>query len=359
MFTYKIPFSEWLSASNKVHNNKYDYSLVNYINSKTKVKIICPEHGEFEQRADIHKNGNGCKKCSDIKRGNKRKMTKNIFIEKSNFIHNNKYDYSLVNYVNSKTKVEIICPEHGKFNQIPSLHINQKQGCPKCGKRKSINKRTKSNKSFLKQANIIFDNKYEYKEEYKNCSDLIEIICPKHGKFFKTPNNHLSKKQGCPKCFSSKGEHEIMRVLEENDIDYITQHTFEGCVGKRSLKFDFYLPDYNMCIEYDGVQHFKPINHFGGYKGFMETKKRDYIKNEYCESNNINLIRIGYQDYDNIKDILKPIIKKRDQMIPFSLNHISLLSSDPGEVQWELYYSFDCSCFSPLNSTVSSSLPLV
>ena len=109
-----------------IHGSKYDYSLVEYKNNYTKVKIICIEHGEFEQRPDNHLTGQRCGKCY----GKNRKTSD--FILKANKIHKNKYDYSHVNYINSTTPVIIICKQHGEFNQTPDIHINQKCGCPQC-----------------------------------------------------------------------------------------------------------------------------------------------------------------------------------------------------------------------------------
>ena len=116
----------FIGRSNIIHNDKYDYSLVDYINNKTKVRIICFEHGEFWQIPANHLNGSGCPKCN-----NNYKLTTDLFIERSNIIHDNKYDYSLVNYKNNKTKVIIICNKHGEFKQRPDAHLNG-QGCSKC-----------------------------------------------------------------------------------------------------------------------------------------------------------------------------------------------------------------------------------
>ena len=117
-----------------VHGNKYDYSKVEYYNCKEKVCIICPEHGEFWQTPDNHLQGRGCPICRYI--SSSKKNTKNIndFIKKAEEVHNKKYDYSKVEYKNNSTKVCIICPEHGEFWQTPTVHIDKKQGCPKCSK---------------------------------------------------------------------------------------------------------------------------------------------------------------------------------------------------------------------------------
>jgi len=123
---HKIPSTkEFINKANKIHNNKYSYSKVNYINAKTKVIIICKKHGEFLQTPNSHLNGTNCKKCSS------KKMSLGEFIKKANKVYNNKYDYSKVNYVKSRTKIIIICPVHGKFLQRPDFHLKNR-GCKKC-----------------------------------------------------------------------------------------------------------------------------------------------------------------------------------------------------------------------------------
>lgn len=129
----KSNYDDFVIKSRKIHGSKYDYSLVNYINAKTKVKIICSEHGIFEQTPDNHISGHGCSKCATYKNSNKKTLiSSNNFIKYANNIHNNFYDYSLVKYVNAKTWVDIICPKHGIFQQMPNDHLSNK-GCPKCG----------------------------------------------------------------------------------------------------------------------------------------------------------------------------------------------------------------------------------
>ena len=122
----KSTSSQFIERSNIIHKNKFDYSLTNYINNKTKVVIICPKHGKFEQYPSNHLKGIGCMECSG-----KRKLTNKEFIEKSNIIHKNKFDYSLTNYINNKSKVTIICPKHGKFEQIANYHLSG-HGCLRC-----------------------------------------------------------------------------------------------------------------------------------------------------------------------------------------------------------------------------------
>jgi hypothetical protein len=136
---------EFVSNANKVHGNKYDYSKVDYINSGTKVEIICPKHGSFFQTPRNHIAGQACKECGYEKL--KEKFTKNSdkFKEQANLIHNNKYDYSKVKYVNNHTPVEIVCPEHGTFFQSPSSHLKGRR-CPDCARISGIEKHIKWSK---------------------------------------------------------------------------------------------------------------------------------------------------------------------------------------------------------------------
>jgi len=281
-----------------IHNNKYDYSLTKYVNNNTKVKIICKKHGVFEQVASYHTQGNGCQKCC-----NTTKLTKDLFIKKSKEINGDKYDYSLVNYKNNKTKIKLICKYHGVFEQRPDAHISQKQGCFECA---LMNSRYDI-KDFINKANGVHDNKYDYSlVDYQNARTDVIIICPIHGKFKQNSHTHL-RGSGCPVCGESKGEKIIRKILKKNKIIYETQKSFDGCKFVNILFFDFYLPEHNICIEFDGKQHFEVVKMWGGEKGLQERILKDQIKNEYCSENNIKLFRIKYDE--NINDRMNGIIK--------------------------------------------------
>lgn len=122
----------FIEDANKAHDNFYDYSLVNYINARKKVEIICPTHGNFWQTPDTHLRPSGCMKCKNEKVGKLNALTKEKFIKKANVLHNNKYNYDLVNYKNEHSVLDIICPVHGKFKQKAANHFKS-QGCKKCG----------------------------------------------------------------------------------------------------------------------------------------------------------------------------------------------------------------------------------
>ncbi len=165
--------------------------------------------------------------------------------------------------------------------------------------------KAKTTEQFIKDAKIIHGDKYDYSlVNYKKANSKVEITCKKHGSFWQVPYSHLQG-HGCPSCNSSRGEEEVKRYLLENNIKFEQQKVFNGCIYKNELKFDFYLPKYNLCIEYDGMQHFEAIEYFGGEKEFKKIQDRDKVKNEYCKSNNIYIIRIKYDE--NIRKKLQEV----------------------------------------------------
>lgn len=291
----------FISKVNQIHNNKYNYKKTIYTKANCKVIIICKTHGDFNQRASAHISGQGCPKCANLIKNESKTSNKNEFINKANIIHNNKYDYSLVEYINAKTKIKIICEKHGEFEQIPKNHI-QESGCPNCSKNIKYD-----TKSFIKIANKIHNNKYNYtKTIYVNKRTKVKITCLFHGIFEQEAGSHIRKNgSGCPYCKESKGELKIKTILEKNNIIFIRQKTFDDCKLIKKLPFDFYLPDYNTCVEYDGEQHFKSIPIFGGDKRLIKQQFTDNTKNLYCKINNINLFRISY--LDNIEEIMVKI----------------------------------------------------
>jgi very-short-patch-repair endonuclease len=270
-----------------VRGDLYDYKLVKFKGNHSKIDIICNKHGVFKQSVANHLSGQGCPKCAN------NYFNLSEYLSKVNYIHNNKYDYSKFQYINAITKSIIICPEHGEFECTPNNHKTHSSGCPKCSGRLSIKER-------LDRLKSIHNNRYEYIGfKYETVNDKIKIKCELHGIFEQTVHNHENA-QGCPVCKTSIGEKTIKEYLDKNNLNYEEQYSFKDCVDKYPLKFDFYLPEHNICVEYDGIQHFEPVELFGGERAFKERKKRDNIKDIYCKENNIGLIRIPYYEKDNI-----------------------------------------------------------
>lgn len=193
---------QFIQESQQKHGDKYDYTSVDYVNAKTKVKIICPIHGVFIQNPNNHRNGAGCTQCAINKR--KDRTTKDEFIRKAKKIHEDKYDYSLVNYINLNTKVNIICPIHGVFMQNPHNH-QRGTGCPQCGnKRRGEREKPKTTKQFIQDARKAHGDDYDYSlSTYITKHKKVKIICPHHGVFEQRPRDHL-KSHGCPQCGKKK-----------------------------------------------------------------------------------------------------------------------------------------------------------
>jgi Zn finger protein HypA/HybF involved in hydrogenase expression len=294
----KLKLETIIDRANKIHNYKYDYSLISDYNGvMDKYSIKCLEHGVWETSLDNHvTKKSGCPKCKGFNHSFNEK------IDRANKIHNYKYDYSLIYDIKFQDNYEFICKTCSHvFSNSWSNHVHKKQGCPKCN---PSGRKKRTLESIKKQISDL-NTGYEYNwKTYKNYfSNEFEIKCPKHGWFTQQLSNHLQG-QRCPKCKRSKGEEIIENFLTENNIIYETQKTFEGCKNKRMLPFDFYIPSKNLCIEYDGELHSKPVDFFGGEISLKQTQHNDQIKNKFCEDNNISLIRISYINFNNIQNIL-------------------------------------------------------
>jgi len=242
-----------------------------------------------------------------------KKLTQEEFIERANVIHNQKYDYSLTAYIDMTKSIVVTCPMHGPFNIQACNHVRvlkQKpqlnaSGCPNCGKEhtRDRNKQGRLTKErFIEKANIVHLFKYTYPGMYKGMNHKIDIICPHHGMFLQQGINHL-RGTGCPRCKNSKGQTKIAKLLTKHSIKYISEYSFVDCLGdKLPLKFDFWLPDKQILIEYDGEQHFGPVIFHQNMTQatadtmFRQTCKYDKIKNKYAELKKLKLIRIPYYE---------------------------------------------------------------
>jgi hypothetical protein len=290
---------EFIKQAKEVHGDKYDYSKVLYEHSLKKVCIICPKHGEFWQIPNTHLQGKGCRKCV------LETLTFNTktFIEKAREIHGNKYDYSKVEYVNSQTKVCIICPKHGEFWQIPNAHL-QGNGCLKCSYETRNDCKRLTTEQFIEKAREVHGDKYDYsKVKYINTHIPVCIICPKHGEFWQVPHFHLLG-NGCRKCRQSKMEVEITKILTENNIKFIPECGASKFKWLGKLKYDFYLPQYNIAIECQGKQHFIPVKHFGGEKEFIKRKTQDNKKLKLSNKNGVKILYYANYKYDFPYDVI-------------------------------------------------------
>ena len=229
---------EFITKAKEVHGDKYDYSKVEYKDTKTPVCIICPVHGEFTQSPALHLKGHGCKKCGNEKSVSSTRSNTQEFVTKAKEVHGDKYDYSKVEYVNSNTPVCIVCPIHGEFWQTPSKHLSG-QGCVKCTNPNA----GMTTEEFIAKAKEVHGNKYDYsKVKFEGIKKPVCIICHEkdefgreHGEFWQVAENHL-KGSGCHKC---SGKHrmtteefiETAKLVHGDKYDY-SKTVFTGSDNK-------------------------------------------------------------------------------------------------------------------------------
>lgn len=202
---------EFIQKAKAVHGDKYDYSKVEYVDNKSKIIIICSEHGEFSQRPNDHLMGAGCPLCGRARSANSHTKSRESFIEQAKKVHGDKYDYSKVDYVNIGSKVCIICREHGEFWQVPYSHLKGHK-CPKCANDTKNKKRIYSQDEIIEKLHAIFGERYGYDRVlYKNMRTPIILVCHEkdangieHGEFSMRPDNIFSCHQGCPKCYDDR-----------------------------------------------------------------------------------------------------------------------------------------------------------
>jgi hypothetical protein len=226
--------------------------------------------------------------------------------------HNNTYNYSLVSYIKANIKVTIICPIHGPFMQRPNDHLRG-NGCPCCKFEKIATLKRSNVESFISKAQSIHGNEYDYSGVvYKNAITKVVIRCRHHGTFFQTPDKHIGSSMGCPKCSftTSHGEKTIQRIFDTNKIYYEREKRFDDLIGttpNSRLRYDFWLPQFNTLIEFDGEHHFSSIRIKGKLSeeqskiAHHKTVHNDLIKNEYAKINGYKLIRIHWSELSKLK----------------------------------------------------------
>jgi very-short-patch-repair endonuclease len=289
-------------------NGKYTYDESEIDGLYKEIKFICTIHShEFYQTPKNHIEYEGCEFCQKVNR----RLGRNEIINRiENKFGKDCFDTSKIpNTVLTTDTVQLICLECScEFpRRITDLIYNNSCGCPECsrenaklGKEKFVLKSVK----MRKKLGLPFYN-YD-KVIYINNRTNVNIICLECGAIFpQTPDNHLNG-CGCPFCRISKGELSVKKFLEEGKIEYIQQYPFER------QRFDFYLPKYGAFIEFDGEQHFKPINYFGGKEAFIKNQERDHRKNNYCRGK-FPLLRIPWYEYKNIKSIVNGFIKNMNK----------------------------------------------
>jgi hypothetical protein len=278
---------KFIKSATLIHEDKYDYSKVDYTSAKSKVIIICRTHGEFRQIPNGHLDGNGCPNCASISTGNKLKSNTQEFVSRSILIHGDKYNYSEVDYTGSKNNVMIICKIHGEFQQCPTNHLNG-SGCPECAIIERANNQKLNTQEFINRATSIHGDKYDYSQvDYIRNDDKVTIICKDHGEFRQIPNGHFNGK-GCPECGGSisKSQRLISDYISSKGFEVIDNYKPEFMNG---LHLDIFLPKLNIAIEYGGY-----IFHHSCDSHFIKPKAISYHYNKWllCKKNNVTLLNI-------------------------------------------------------------------
>jgi len=299
----RLSNEDWILKAKKVHGDKFDYSKTNYVNAREKITIICPNHGEQIMLPHYHIKGYGCPVCGKQMINVNNKLTQQEFLEiiKSKNIPN--VSFEKTQYTGKRNSVIVTCNIHGDYETTAEVLLKG-CGCKKCASDKLSIDRTITTEEFIRRAKLTHGDLYDYHlVKYTGAFDKVDIICKKHDIIFsQTANSHINR-SGCPICNTSRGEYLIYTYLLEKEIKFVQEKTFEDLKFQRKLKFDFYLPKYNCIIEYDGEQHFKSVEYWGGDKSFKELQLKDTMKNEYCKLNNIRLLRIRYDNIDIVGTI--------------------------------------------------------
>ena len=235
----------------------------------------------------------------------------------------------LEEYKGVNNPIKFKCLKCGNIWETRPAIIKSGSGCPICAKKRMIEKRSKK---LFKRGKKRFEElipKLEERgiiplEEYKGIDKPIKFKCLKCGNIWKTIPASIKSGSGCPKCACSKGEDLLTKIFSESNIKYVSQFSFKDLKIQGILKFDFYLLDYNILIEFDGSQHFEEVKHWGGKEGLKKIQLSDRLKEEYCKQNNIPLIRISYKDFDKLENLLEIKNKEKINIINelFKLNYL-------------------------------------
>jgi len=315
---YKRTQNDFINEASIIHNKKYDYSLVNYTRVHVKVTIICKEHGEFLQTPTDHLRGAGCKKCATEIEHNKQRSNTEEFIVKAKIIHKNIYDYSKTTYIDVKTNIIIVCKVHGEFAQRPNNHLTG-AGCSKCA-----GVYRQNHNEFIEKAKEIYGDIYDYSNiDYQNVDTNIEILCKKHGNFYKTPYHHINRNQGCPKCclhkkyskiqiewlnFTSKFYNIIIQT-GDNDIEYRipnSNYNADGfCISTNTI-YEFHGDFWHGNPKKYNENTYNPISK----KTFGELYQKTLEREQQIRNFGYNLVVMWEHDWKNINKSIKILQRK-------------------------------------------------
>jgi len=303
------------AEKNNVDLSKYDIEKIdfNFRDNKGRIKIYCKEHGEFLIRPLHFFNGIGCQYC------NKRKKKDEDVVKELETLHP-KLDFSETKYSekNENGEIKVICPEHG-VKYMRYWNLMNGEGCYECSIKKNGIKKRLSKEEIIRKIVSKYGEEaftFEKLDTYDRIdNNKVIITCKKHGDFITNLYNIMDGKTGCPKCKTYKLEERISKALLDNNIHYERQKTFNWLIYKLNLRLDFYLPDYNVAIECQGIQHFRPIDAWGGEEYYEKVKIRDDEKYKLCTEHGIKVLyfmesryKKNENDFSSIKKLMEEII---------------------------------------------------
>jgi hypothetical protein len=283
------------------HKGYYSYDNSLYTRAKSNITVTCPKHGDFQIIAANHLQGQGCRTCGNGM------LTKEEFYNECDIIHNHRYIYDEdrndKTILKSTEFITVECRTHGKF-QVRAYAHKAGTNCQSCAyEENNLNK-------ILDQTDVVLrmteehKGRYDYSQfVYVNAITPGKIICKKHGGFMQCSHTHL-KGSGCPRCRESKGEQKVAEYLRLKGLEFETQKRYPNCKFINTLPFDFYVPKYDLLIEFDGKQHFESRSHDKDQNYLRLCQLRDNIKNQFAFDYFISLVRIKYnEDITAILDV--------------------------------------------------------
>lgn len=319
----RLSIETFIERSKKTHEDieNYDFSNVKLEekDEKGRIKMFCKQHGEFFIRKEHFMNGVGCQKCLGHKHDDKEvqkelsKLHPNLDFSETKFSDHNE------NY-----KISVICPKHG-LRKLNYFSLKRGCGCDLCKWEKGGLKNRMKYDEFVKRAEKTYGKgTYFYNKDIMTNRDekgRIKITCPIHGSFWVNLSNFLLRKSSCLKCSMSLLEKEMTSFLSDRQIVFERQKTFAWLKNNKNLYLDFFLPQQNIGIECQGLQHFKNIEYFGGEEGFKKRKENDKIKNFLCKQHGIKVLYFSHENINfpyevfNSTDILFEYITKEKDNI--------------------------------------------
>ena len=305
----------FIKGAKERHGGKYDYTKSIYISSKEKVQILCRKHGFFMQTPNCHLKGTGCAKCAFEDQSRRQLIDQEDFLQSIKETHKKRYILDNIIYTGCKNIITPECRIHGLF-EITAKQFKRGVGCAKC-----FGNLKHTKESFIRLANEKHGSLYDYSYmDYIDFHTDVKIVCSKGHTFFQKPKSHTGG-TGCPKCRSSRGEKAIALYLEKIGLIFKQQRKFKTCKNLKSLPFDFFIPSHNLLIEYQGKQHFHTTrgDFFGGEAALKKRQARDQIKRDWAKYSPYRLVEIPYTDFNKIEEILEAELAKPVTQEPLNL----------------------------------------